>query len=346
VVLWCKCYTQGRWEENIQLARNEINPKGSFYSGFRRMDFDISLVEDNSGSIWVFFISWEMIEGERGYDVCLVRYLRSQQSWIQKKPLKSGSRYNKQPTRAIVDHSGNVWIFWVRDRGGNDDITQYSICYKYSSSEEQWEDEEFLTDSSANNALSPVAVIDHAGNIWVFWVSMRQYDVQWNTDIYLKIHINGQWIKEEVRVTQDVGYDIASFAFTDSYKRVWVIWHSNRTGKGDIWYKYYNDVPTNGHSVPEYQLNINTDLGEPENFFAFEDSYKNIWIFWRQGSVASYKLLSFHGVWGPNTILTESAQYLTALENEGDIWVFWGEQSEGSTFLFSDIQHKILIPVI
>ncbi len=85
--------------------------------------------------------------------------------------------------------------------------------------------------------LSPKAVADKKGNVWVVFYSNRTG----NNDIYLRCY-KKEKITNEIRITKELSDDYSPDIFIDHNQKLWLCWVSNINGKYDIYAcTYKND---------------------------------------------------------------------------------------------------------
>jgi hypothetical protein len=222
--------------------------------------------------------------------------------------------------RCLKDSYDDIWAFWSSLRSGNDDI-----WYKrYSHTSGSWGNDTPLTTDPTRD-FDPFALVDRAGDIWVFWISGRSG----NFNIWYKRynHASDSW-GNDTPLTTDPTRDLDPFALADRAGDIWVFWTS---GNVDIWYKRYNHTSGSwGNDTP-----LTTDPARDSIPFALADRAGDIWVFWnsdRSGNLDIWYKRYSHtsGSWGNDTPLTtdtHSDYRPFAIEDQaGTIWVFWTSQ--------------------
>jgi hypothetical protein len=306
-------------------------------------DYNHFVLKDNRGDIWVFWESYREGNGDIWYKC----YSLTNETWTGDTRLTTDEAGDSNPF-AIVDSSGDIWVFWYSYRDGNGDI--YYRRYDYITSSWDTSDNRLTTDAA--NDYNPFAVVDSSGDIWVFWQSYRNE----NYDIYYRRydHTTSSWDTSDNRLTTDAANDYNPFAIVDGNGDIWVFWQSYRDGNGDIYYKrYYSD---GGYWSGDIRLT--TDPAGDYNAFAMVDNRGDIWVFWESYRGGSnniyYKLYTSDAGWGREVQLTaskggnENIYSPFALEDSsGDIWGFWLKEIYGDEYEYAvNIWYKKLIPAI
>src|SRR5262249_61548180 len=78
-------------------------------------------------------------------------------------------------------------------------------------------------------SYKPAVTVDGSGRVWVFWSA----NDGGNFDLYARSFEAGKGGKT-VKLTSDLGPDIAPVAATDAKGRVWVAWQGFRNGRSQI----------------------------------------------------------------------------------------------------------------
>jgi hypothetical protein len=229
----------------------------------------------------------------------------------------------------VVDSNGDIWVFWLSNRSGNNDIW-YD---RYDSAASAWDGNTQLT-TDTNNDNTPAAVVDNNGDIWVFWYSNRSG----NNDIWYDRYDSAAsaW-NGNTQLTTDTNNDNTPAAVVDNNGNIWVFWYSNRSGNNDIWYDRYN-AATNWQG--NTQLSTSTDTDSSPR--AVVGANGDIWVVWQSYNSAdtNYNVWYDHydaaaATWDGNLGLTTDLgnDYLPypTVDSNGDIWVFWYSDRGGNT---------------
>jgi hypothetical protein len=141
------------------------------------------------------------------------------------------------------------------------------------------------------------------------------------------------------RLTSDVGWDCAPSITEAADGKVWVVWHTDRTGNEDIFYKFYSG------SSWSSEAQLTTDLQNDMNPSVVQAQDGKIWVVWE----TDRKLLDediyyrvFDGVsWSSDTSLCtelypDKNPSVTATQ-DGKIWVVWSSIRTGDPEIFYKI---------
>jgi hypothetical protein len=221
-------------------------------------------------------------------------------------------------------------VFWESYRNGSD-----IWCNRFVKN--GWEGETSLTANGGYN-ISPFALEDSSGAVWVFWYSM--IDGIWSArgKCFFK---NKNMPPAETQLNPDIGQCNRLFALEDSSGVIWVFGEtSTNIDSHDIWYNRC----VNGKWEGAAQLK--TDTVHDYLRFALEDRTGAVWVFWE-----SFKDNHNHiwynrcvnGTWKGETRLTpgfDNNNSPFAIEDRsGDIQVFW--RSFGDNYI-SNIWQQVL----
>lgn len=141
------------------------------------------------------------------------------------------------------------------------------------------------------------------------------------------------------RLTDDVGWDCAPSITEAADGKVWVAWHTDRTGNEDIFYKFYSGTSWSS------ETQLTTDLQNDMNPSIAQAQDGKIWVAWE----TDRKLLDediyyrvFDGVsWSTDTPLCtelypDKNPSVTAAQ-DGKIWVVWSSIRTGDPEIFYKI---------
>jgi len=141
------------------------------------------------------------------------------------------------------------------------------------------------------------------------------------------------------RLTSDVGWDCAPSITEAADGKVWVAWHTDRTGNEDIFYKFYSGASWSS------ETQLTTDLQNDMNPSVAQAQDGMIWVVWE----TDRKLLDediyyrvFDGVsWSNDTPLCtelypDKNPSVTATQ-DGKIWVVWSSIRTGDPEIFYKI---------
>jgi len=239
-----------------------------------------------------------------------------------------------QSPAMIQTSDGRIWIFWHSYRTGNAEI-----FYKTYNGVTWSDDTQLTSDPSAD--VNPAAILDAYGIIWVFWGTTR-YGPSGNYEIvYVRSFNNGGSWSSVSRITIDVYDDRRPSVMQAADGKIWVAWHSSRTGNYEIFYTYYDGAWYNfgtqltSNSYPDISASI------------IQTSDGKIWIFWSSYATGDYEIFyttsTDGGIsWSTYTQLTndknswDQAPWAKQVQN-GKIWVVWEADRSGNDF---DLYYK------
>lgn len=149
-------------------------------------------------------------------------------------------------------------------------------------------------------------------------------------DLYLKTSSDGgsSW-SGDIELTVDPSFDKSPSIIQTSDGMIWVVWSSDRTGKGDLYYMIYNG----SQWLEEVRLTSGPTIDTNPSILQTLDG--KIWIFWssRQSSEQAtddvyYMYSSNNGVtWSGDIQLTTDPyddMWPSAIQNHyREIWVVW-----------------------
>lgn len=163
---------------------------------------DLSLLQDLTGNIWVFWDSNSSGTPDIWYD----HYNFTSGIWEGNNQLSTSVNTDRYQC-PVIDQAGNIWLFWESDEGGD-----YNIWYnRYVSATATWDGVSQLTTDTGSDR-QPTAIVDQDGNIWVFWYSSRSA----NNDIWFKRYtsMSSSW-GSDTQLTTDAGSDSDPKAIMD-----------------------------------------------------------------------------------------------------------------------------------
>jgi len=111
--------------------------------------------------------------------------------------------------------------------------------------------------------------------------------------------------------------------------KIWVAWHSYRTGNADIFYKVYDASQVHPWS-PETRLTTNPDEDSQPSIMQAEDS--KIWVVWSTNRTGNYDIFCkvYDGFsWSPDDNLTTDPNV-----DDDTIWLSWSTNRTGNLDIF------------
>jgi len=217
-----------------------------------------SIIQTSDGSIWVVFLSWR--SGSSNPDIYYVTSSDGGAAWSSATRLTTDSGFDLNPS--IVQLSdGTIFVAWQSDRiwvwdpEAGAEIPQDDIFYKTSSDGgSTWTADTRLTTNTKDDSNPSVTQVTD-GKIWVTFVSNR-LDPR---DIYYKTSSNGgsTW-SADTQLTTYSGDDWAPSITQTGDGKIWVMFHSQRNGNWDIYYKTTSNRGVNW--TPDIRLTDHPDV--------------------------------------------------------------------------------------
>ena len=222
--IWYKYSSDGgaTWSANTQLTTDTAN------------DHSPSIIQTSDGRIWVVFYSWRT-------GIPDLHYMTSSDggaNWSTATPLTTDPEFDMSPS--IVQLSDEtIFVVWQSDRIKVWDpdagwIGQDDIYYKTSSDDgATWSDDIRLT-TDLKDDCQPSVTQTADGRIWIAFVSSRLD----SRDIYYTTSSDGgaTW-SAETPLTTYSGDNWAPSITQTADGKIWVMFHSQRNGNWDIYYK-------------------------------------------------------------------------------------------------------------
>jgi hypothetical protein len=242
--------------------------------------------------------------------------------------------YRDQSPVMIQAIDGRIWVFWHSYRTGNAEI--YYKIYDGA-----WSNDTQLT-NDPNADVNPAAIQAINGIMWVFWATNR-YGPSGNYEIvYMTSLNNGVTWSSVSRITFDVHDDRRPSVMQAADGKIWVAWHSPRTGNFEIFYTYYDG------SWASFGTQLTNNSYTDVSPSIIQTSDGKMWIFWSSYKTGDYEIFYTTSTDGGSLWLTEvqltvdtkgwdQAPFATQVGN-GKIWVVWETDRGGNDF---DIYYKI-----
>ncbi len=178
---------------------------------------------------WVFWASNQLVNFSIYYRIYDPACLQSACLLPPVARLSLDSHQNIMPSSAQT-LDGNIWVFWVSDRTGNNDV-----FYKVFNGTSWTQDSRFTTWIGNDVHPSVLATLD--GSLWVAWASdMACSASPCLSNVFLR-KFNGTW--STIQQVTFSGRDFEPALSQSSDGTVWLAWSSDRvnSGKFDIYYK-------------------------------------------------------------------------------------------------------------
>jgi len=227
--IWYKTSSDGgaTWSQASQITT---------YTG---ADYDPAIAQTADGRVWVV---WES-ERSGNHDIWYKTSSDGGSNWSQASQITSDPNRDYGPA-VTQTADGRVWVVWESERSGN-----YDIWYKTSSDGgSNWSEASQIT-TDLNHEHEPAVTQTADGRVWVVWTG----ELQGTLDIWYKTSSDGgaTW-SEASQITSDALSNSAPAITQTADGRVWVVWQSERSGNGDIWYKASSDGGATWFSVCQF----------------------------------------------------------------------------------------------
>ena len=232
----------------------------------------------------------------------------------------------------IQDSNDEYWLAWMSWRKNN-----YDVWCANSKDGINWSEPIQITINNSND-WAPHLIQDSSDIYWIVFSSDRSG----NNEIWYVTSSDGKNWSNPIQFTTDISEDNNPSLIQDSEGTYWIVWHSNRDGKYDIYYSNSNDgitwspfiILTNQKSVDMYP-------------FIYQDSDGTYWITWTsdrsgiQGDIW-YSTSSNGESWStPKQFTTSTSKDYTPKIVEGsadDMWIIWVSDRSGNL----DIWYSLL----
>lgn len=203
----------GDWEPEELLSKSQGGDRRPF------------ALEDSTGDIWLF---WESRSDAAGFgDIWCKRYNRQSDSWDEENQQITTDVGEDENVFALEDNTGDIWVLWVSDRSGSQ-----NIWYKrYIRASDSWEAQDSqLTTDSQFDVEDFFAFEDSSGDIWVIWYTTTRTNSQ---IFYKRYSREGGW-GLAVALATGAENDLYPFALEDAAGDVWVFWTQTPPFTGDF----------------------------------------------------------------------------------------------------------------
>ncbi len=164
----------------------------------------------------------------------------------------------------------------------------------------------------------------------MFTATMRFiYAIEWSPDM---------------RLTWDTSFDFHPSIVQTSDGRIWVVWHSYKTGNPEIFFRTYNESLVHPWS-PDIQLTEDPNVDFLPSIMEATDG--KLWVIWSTNRTGNYEIFyktSFDNgrTWSSDTQLTNDPSedmFPSIIQlSTGDIWVVW--DSDRPDYLQTDLYYK------
>ena len=207
----------------------------------------------------------------------------------------------------------------------------YELFYKVSNDNgETWSKDIQITNNTDSDTTASVVQLMN-GTIMVVWQSDRSGDL----DIYCKTTLDGTSWSTETPIVTHLELDKSPSIIQAKDQRIWVAWHSDRSGDNEIFYKTYDGFEWSDDVRLIYSTNCDIC---PSILQTIDET---VWIFWASSEPKPnatddiyYVCSSNNGVtWSDRTQFTTNAYEdtlpSTIQTRDTKIWVVWTSNRAG-----------------
>ena len=228
----------------------------------------------------------------------------------------------RDSTPAMVQSSGGrVSVVWSSCPSG------CSIWHAFShDGGDTWSGDQMLS-TQQFGGYEPDIASEAGGSLWVAWHSSRLMVLDgvwtWNADIFYRTSDNnGQTWSDVTRLTTHTGDDQSPSIAQTTGGRMVAVWHSNRSGNQDLWYKTSDNGGDSWSAAMPLTQDASNDI-DPD-IVSLEDG--ELWVTWNRNARVYYVTGDGGGAsWSGETQLTGCCNYRPSLAQttEGRVWVAW-----------------------
>jgi hypothetical protein len=241
--------------------------------------------------------------------------------WEADVRLTNAASPSKYP--AITSDANGLYVVWHDERDGN-----YEIYYKHSPDfGNTWEADVRLTNDSSWSMFP--AITSDANGLHVVWYDFR--DGNW--EIYYKHSPDfGNTWEADVRLTNDSSSSLCP-AITSDANGLHVVWHDERDGNYEIYYKHSPDFG----NTWEADVRLTNDSSSSRHSAITSDAngLHVVWKDWRDGNSEIYYKHSpdFGNTWEPDIRLTNDSSdswYPAITSDANGLHVVWDDSRDGN----------------
>lgn len=233
----------------------------------------IMFIADDGGDVWMYWISKN---NNNKKDIWCKQYNKSENIWKKDTKLSTDDNADDDYPEAIVDRSGNVWMFWTSEKDDKRNI----LYRRFEKDSNIWIDASILPTGALDRwSRIMTALVDSHGYIWVFWVS--------DTHIWYNRYYQNytRWQVSGTQLTMDNTENYGPIAIV-TMEDVWVFWASSTESYvySDIWYRQYdlNKAQWQDNTQLSAQEAKNIEYTRDSDPIALLDNHGDIWMFWRK----------------------------------------------------------------
>jgi hypothetical protein len=281
-------------------------------------DEDPFLIEDSNGVYWCVWCSNRSGNGDIWYSNSL-----NMENWSEPAQLTT-NLYDDWYPSLIQDSNDEYWVAWMSWRKNN-----YDIWCSNSKDGTNWSEPIQITRNSSTD-WAPHLIQDSSDIYWIVFSSERSG----NKDIWYVTSADGKNWSNPIQFTTDISEDDCPSLVQDSKGTYWIVWHSDKQGKYDIYYS---------NSIDEITWSTPTLLTDQKSIdvypFIIQDSDDKYWIIWTsdksdiQGDIWYCTSENGH-IWSTPTRFTTatSKDYSPKIieDSPGIMWITWVSNRSGN----------------
>ena len=242
--------------------------------------------------------------------------------WTNATQLTNSPGKNNRAPALLQTADGTIWVFWVSDRTGNDEIF-YKTTSNYGLS---WSELDMQVTNNATRDASPASVQTSDGKIWLVW--SRQINSTTEQIMYKTFNGAGWSAESQLTTTVNSINQLPSIIQAHDGK-IWVFWSRNMTTTYQIFYKTFNGTMWSDAAQITSDDRYNRDPA------ALVERDGTMWVFWHSKTQQTQSTHDLYYKTSANNGTTWSATSQFTTDNENDwqptatqtqdkgIWVIW-----------------------
>lgn len=285
---------------------------------FTPLDEFPSVVSAQNREVWVAWQSETPPENPNRFEILYKVY---NGYWTNATQLTNNPSNNNRTPALLQTSDGIIWVFWVSDRTGNNEI----FCKTTSNYGVSWASELQVTNDTRRDG-NPAVTQTSDGKVWLVW--SRQLNISTEQIWYKTFNGTGWSAESQLTTTGNVINQLPS-VIQAADGRIWVFWSRNMTTTYQIFYKIFNGTQW----LSAAQLTTDDRYNIDPNAFTERDG--TIWVFYASKTQQAqatydiyYKTSGNNGsTWSASSQFTTNNQHdweptATQTQDKG-IWVIW-----------------------
>jgi Dockerin type I domain len=285
---------------------------------FTPLDEFASVISMKNKYVWV---AWQSEFPAENPDRFEVFYKVYNGYWTNATQLTNNPGNNNKTPALLQTSDGMIWVFWVSDRTGNNEI----FCKTTTNYGSSWSSEVQVTNDTRRDG-NPTVAQTSDGKIWLVW--SRQMNISTEQIVYKTFNGTSWSTENHITTVGNVINQLPSIVQAAD-GRIWVFWSRNMTTTYQIFYRIFNGTQWLNLSQLTTDDRYNIDPS------AFVERDGTIWVFWssktQQMNAAYdiyYRTSTNNGSsWSASYQFTTNSQHdwqptATQTQDKG-IWVIW-----------------------